>query len=271
MGSRGRSIRLRIYFLVAIPLVAMVGLLAYVVGTSVNYAISVDRVPNLINASGIPAAKFGVVVESERAAAVVYLSDPTAANLAAYRAATAATDKAEPAFTAAMTSPAVVGTESSSGAQQIQVIFGGLKQLPTLRSAVQARAISPLAALAAYSQGPAATTKLFLIQTDSVVATDQLGPAVGLIATVQAREALSQESALLAGILARHRVTLADRAAFTNTAAARQANLQDADNLLGPADLAAYNAPGPDPGPCSKPSPPSSRRSPRVLRSASCR
>ena len=242
MGSRGRSIRLRIYFLVAIPLVAMVGLLAYVVGTSVNYAISVDRVPNLINASGIPAAEFGVVVESERAAAVVYLSDPTAANLAAYRAATAATDKAEPAFTAAMTSPAVVGTESSSGAQQIQVIFGGLKQLPTLRSAVQARAISPLAALAAYSQGPAATTKLFLIQTDSVVATDQLGPAVGLIATVQAREALSQESALLAGILARHRVTLADRAAFTNMAATRQANLQDAANLLGPADLAAYNA-----------------------------
>src|SRR6516164_3355548 len=198
MGSRGRSIRLRIYFLVAIPLVAMVGLLAYVVGTSVNYAISVDRVPNLINASGIPAAKFGVVVESERAAAVVYLSDPTAANLAAYRAATAATDKAEPAFTAAMTSPAVVGTESSSGAQQIQVIFGGLKQLPTLRSAVQARAISPLAALAAYSQGPAATTKLFLIQTD--------------------------------------------RVAFTNMAATRQANLQDAANLLGPADLAAYNA-----------------------------
>ena len=30
MGSRGRSIRLRIYFLVAIPLIAMVGLLAYV-------------------------------------------------------------------------------------------------------------------------------------------------------------------------------------------------------------------------------------------------
>ena len=125
MGSRGRSIRLRIYFLVAIPLIAMAGLLAYAVGTSVNNAISVDRVPNLINAAGIPAAKFGVVVESERAAAVVYLSEPTAANLAAYQAAITATNKAEPAFTAAMTSPAVVGTESPSGAKQIQVIFGG--------------------------------------------------------------------------------------------------------------------------------------------------
>jgi signal transduction histidine kinase len=242
MGSRGRSIRLRIYFLVAIPLVAMVGLLAYVVGTSVNNAISVDRVPNLINASGIPAAKFGVFVESERAAAVVYLFKPTAANLAAYQAAITATTKAEPAFTAAMASPAVVGTESSDGAKQIQIILGGLKQLPTLRGAIEARAISPLAALVAYSQGPAATTKLFLIQTDSVVATDQLGPAVGLIATVQAREQLSQEYALLSGMLAGHRITLADRVAFTNMAAARLANLQDADNLLGPAGLAAFNA-----------------------------
>jgi signal transduction histidine kinase len=243
MGSRGRSIRLRIYVLVAIPLIAMAGLLAYVVGTSVNNAISVDRVPNLINASGIPAAKFGVFAESERAAALVYLFKPTAANLAAYRAAISATDRAEPAFTAAMTSPAVVGTESSAGAKQIQNILGGLRQLPTLRGAIQARAISPLAALVAYSQGPAATTKLFLIQTDSVVPTDQLGPAVGLIATVQAREQLSQEYALLAGMLAGHRITLADRVAFTNMAAARLANLQDADNLLGPADLAAYNAP----------------------------
>src|SRR3974390_3338100 len=169
MGSRGRSIRLRIYFLVAIPLVALVGLLAYVAGTSINNAISLDRVPNLINASGIPAAKFGIFVENERAAAVVYLFEPVAANLAAYQAAIAATDKAEPAFTAAMTSPAVAGTESSSGARQIQDIFGGLRQLPTLRSAIQARAISPLAALVAYSQGPAATTKPLPITTKRVV------------------------------------------------------------------------------------------------------
>ena len=95
MGSRGRSIRLRIYFLVAIPLIAMAGLLAYAVGTSVNNAISLDRVPNLINAAGIPAAKFGVFVETERAAAVVYLSKPTTANLAAYQAAITATEQGQ--------------------------------------------------------------------------------------------------------------------------------------------------------------------------------
>src|SRR5438034_10104598 len=144
MGSRGRSIRLRIYFLVAIPLIAMVGLLGYVVGTSVTNAISVDRVPNLINATGIPAATFGVLVQTERAAAVVYLFRPTAANLQAYKAAIAATDKAKPAFTAAMTSEATVKTETASGTKAINDIVAGLSKLPTLRNAVKARALSPL-------------------------------------------------------------------------------------------------------------------------------
>ena len=117
MGSRGRSIRLRIYFLVAIPLVAMIGLLAYVAGTSINNAISLDRAPNLINATAIPAAEFGSVLQAERAAAVVYLFQPTAANLAAYEAAIAATDRAEPAFIAAMNSPATIGSENAGRGQ----------------------------------------------------------------------------------------------------------------------------------------------------------
>src|ERR1700751_3174216 len=104
MGSRGRSIRLRIYFLVAIPLIAMVGLLAYVVTTTVSNAVSLDRAPNLVNATAIPAANFAVPGQAGRAAAVIYLSRPPPANLGASQAAIAAPDQAKPAFTAAMTS-----------------------------------------------------------------------------------------------------------------------------------------------------------------------
>jgi signal transduction histidine kinase len=243
MGSRGRSIRLRIYFLVAIPLIAMAGLLAYAAGTSITNAIMLDRVPNLINASGIPAAKFGVVVQSERTAAVVYLFAPTAANLAAYQAAISATDKAKPVFIATMTSHAVLGSESPAGARQIEKILSDLKQLPTLRNAVRARAITPLTALGAYSQGQAETIELFLIQTKSVdPPTNQQPPAIGLIATVQAREQLSQESALMAAMLAGRRMTAADRVAFADMAGARQAQLQNANSLLDPPSLAVWNA-----------------------------
>jgi signal transduction histidine kinase len=242
MGSRGRSIRLRIYFLVAIPLVAMVGLLAYVAGTSINNAISLDRAPNLVNATGIPAADFGVHIEAERAAAVVYLFRPTAANLASYQAATAATDKAKPAFVKAMTSQATSTTEDASGAKQVSVMLSGLNQLPALRNAVKARVLTPLDALNFYSQGITANIKLFLVQTESVVVTDQLSQAIGLLAAIQAREQLSQEDALLTGMLAGKRITTKDRVAFTDMASAREADTAWADYILTPANLAVYNA-----------------------------
>jgi len=242
MGSRGRSIRLRIYFLVAIPLVALVGLLAYVAGTSIDKAISLDRAPNLVNATAIPAAQFGTFLQAERTAAVVYLFQPTAANLQAYQAATAATDRAEPAFIAAMRSQGTTGTENSEGANAVSSLVSGLTQLPTLRNAVKARALSALDALGAYSQGVTTQLKLFLIQTESVTLNDQQIQAVGLIATVQAREQLSQEDALLSGMLGAKRITGKNRIAFTDLAATRQADAAYANYILSPADLATFNA-----------------------------
>src|ERR1700757_2954804 len=206
MGSRGRSIRLRIYFLVAIPLIAMAGLLAYVVTTTVSNAVSLDRAPNLVNATAIPAANFGVRVQTERAAAVIYLSRPTPANLGAYQAAIAATDQAKPAFTAAMTSEATIKTETADGSKAKNEVVTDLSKLPALRNAVKARALSPLDALGFYGLGITAENKLFLIQTESVAVTDQMPQAIGLIAAVQAREQLSQEHALLAGRVAGRRM-----------------------------------------------------------------
>ena len=242
MGSRGRSIRLRIYFLVAIPLVTMIGMLAYLVVTTVGNAMSLDRAPNLVYATAIPAARFGTYVEAERAAAVVYLFQPSPANLQAYQAAITATDRAEPDFTAAMSSQATMGTETAGGVKAINSIVADLRQLPALRGAVRARILTPLDALAAYGQGLAAETKLFLIQTESVVATNQLPQAIGLIAAVQAREQLSQEDALLFGMLVGRKMTQKDRVAFTDLAAARQADAAYADYILSPANLATYNA-----------------------------
>src|SRR6185437_8524613 len=172
MGSRGRSIRIRIYFLVAIPLIAMVGLLGYVVTTTVDSAVSLDRAPNLVNATAVPAAKFGTYVEAERTAAVVYLFQPDPNNLRAYQKAIAATDKAKPAFTAAMTSEATVKTETADAAKIVHGIVTGMNQLPKLRAAVQARALNPIDALNFYSSGFGQQVKLFLTQTESVVVND---------------------------------------------------------------------------------------------------
>ena len=242
MGSRGRSIRLRIYFLVAIPLIALVGLLAYIAGTLVNNAVNLDRAPSLINATGIPAARFGTYVQAERAAAVAYLFRPTAANLQAYQAAVASTNAHEPAFKAAMTSAGTVSSETSAEATAINAVDGDLGKLTLLRTGVQARALSALDALAAYSQGITDQQNLFLVEANSESGSGQLGQATGLIAIIQAREQLSQEDALLAGMLAGKRITAQDRLAFTNMAAARQADAANANFLLSPANRATYNA-----------------------------
>jgi len=241
MGSRGRSIRLRIYFLVAIPLVAMVGLLAYVAGTSVNNAVNLDRAPDLINATSLPTAEYVNLLQAERAAAVVYLFRPTPENLAAYNAAVQATKAGQPKFIAAMNSPGTTRSEDAAEAQAIKAIVGGLNQLPTIRGGVLNRAITPLQALGGYNAVILNEPRLFLAEANSLTNAVAAGQALGLIATVSAREALSQEYALLSGMLAGQRMTQADRAAFAVMTATRQGDIVDAESVLDPTNVAVFN------------------------------
>ncbi|MGA7809010.1 nitrate- and nitrite sensing domain-containing protein, partial [Bradyrhizobium sp.] len=225
----------------AIPLIAMVGLLAYVAGTSINNAVNLDRAPDLIHATSLPTAEFTSLVEDERAAAVIYLFQPTAANLAAYDAATKATDTDQPAFLAAMSSPGTKSSETADEAKAIDTLISGLGQLPALRAGVTGRALTPLQALGGYSTGIQDELKLFLAEADSLTNATAADQALGLIATVSAREALSQEYALLSGVLAGQRMTQADRAAFSEMVATRQGDMVDADSLQDPANLAIFN------------------------------
>jgi signal transduction histidine kinase len=243
MGLRGRSIRLRIYFLVAIPLVTMIGMLAYVVVVTVNNAVDMDRAPNLISSTAVPAAKFIGLLQDERRAAVVYLSRPTAVNGRQYGAAVAATNSGEPAFRQAMSSAGTVSSEGGTEARAIGDVTTDLSQLATLRGAVQGRLLSPLAALAAYGKGIAEEPQLFLAEANSVTTNvPAAGQSLGIIASAQAREGLAQEDAVLAGALAAHRMTPAERAAFNQAAAQRQVYLAYAESILNQANLAAFTA-----------------------------
>src|SRR5580692_9642097 len=111
MGSRGRSIRLRIYFLVAIPLITMLGLFGYVAYTSVTNWLNLDRAPSLIESTSEPLTNFVNVLQGERRAAVVYLSHPDTANLGTFKAAVTATQQDYQQLEVALNSP---GTRNSS-------------------------------------------------------------------------------------------------------------------------------------------------------------
>src|ERR1035441_3044187 len=193
---------------------------------------------NFSNATSLPTAAFTSYLQAERAAAVSYLFAPTPANLAAYNTAIAATSQHAQAFQTAMTSPATVGSETPSEATAISAALANLGQLKGVRAAVAARAITPMVALTDYSQGIAAEPGLFLTEANSETDAGAVGQALGLIATVQAREQLSQEWALLGGMLAGNRMTRIDRVAITEVAATRQADLRFAQSMLTPANLA---------------------------------
>lgn len=248
MGSRGRSIRLRIYFLVAVPLVTMAGLLAYVSWTTVDNAINLDRGPNLIHATAEPTALFIALLQDERRAAVVYLLQPNEANLAAFDAKTKATDGGVPAFRAAMASSGTVGTATQGETTQIsQLTTGLLPRLSQLRDAVRARELGPgqpltaLHALQLYNAGSTQMLTLFVSEANSVTNNQQATQSLGLIQTVAARDMLSQEDALVAGMLAAGRIPPPDRAAFAQLAGARQNTMLNAAAMMGSANNQVYN------------------------------
>ena len=154
MGSRGRSIRLRIYFLVAIPLVAMVGLLAYVAGTSINNAVNLDRAPDLINATSLPTADVHQYLQDERAAAVIYLFQPTPANLAAYDAAIRQPTPTEAGVPGGHDLAGLPRQRDGRRGEGDQRLISGLGQLAAAaQRGVTGRALTPLQALGGYSHG----------------------------------------------------------------------------------------------------------------------
>src|SRR5215467_13082416 len=152
MGSRGRSIRLRIYFLVAIPLITMLGLFGYVAYTSVTSWLNLDRAPSLIKATSIPITTFVNILQAERRAAVVYLSQPSAANLNAYQHAIMATKNGELPFQAAVTSPETRSHATADETAAIDKMLSDGAGNGKGRGAVTARMLPPIDAFGAYTK-----------------------------------------------------------------------------------------------------------------------
>jgi signal transduction histidine kinase len=243
MGSRGRSIRLRIYFLVAIPLITMLGLFSYVAYASVTNWLNLDRAPNLVNATAVPMTKFVSLLQAERRAAVVYLSHSNTANLSAYQTAITTTKAGEQAIELAINSP---GTESSENAQESAAIskmthdIGGLGGL---RAAVSSDQLTAFDAFGAYTKIITDQDVVFQAEANSIADATSAMQGLGLIATVNAREDLDEQDAMLAGALAARSLAPADRVVFDQAVGRQQDDTLLYAALFSPAELKIFNAP----------------------------
>ena len=240
-GRRGPSIRRLLYFLVAIPLLTVIGLYAFVLYTTVGDAVNLDRAPNLINATSVPAAQFDNFIQNERRASMVYLAAPTSANLAQLTAAQAATVQNFPAFRNGMTSAATTQSATTGETSVINKMITEVQQLPAFRPQVEARTIAPAAVMATYGGILTDELNLFLEENGSLTNAGATAQSLANIDTVEARELLSQEDALVSATLAAGRLTTQTRVQLSQLAGARAAMIQTGLSRLNASDLAAFN------------------------------
>ena len=240
-GRRGPSIRSLLYFLVAVPLLTVIGLYAFVLYTTVGDAVNLDRAPNLINATSVPAAQFDNFIQNERRASLMYLVAPTPNNRAQLTAAQAATVQNFPSFRNGMTSAATTQSATTGETSVINKMITEIQQLAGVRAQVNARAITPDAVMAVYGGILTDELNLFLQENGSLTNTVATAQSLANIDTVEARELLSQEDALISAAVAAGRLTTPTRVQVSQLAGARAALIQTGTSRLNASNLAAFN------------------------------
>jgi signal transduction histidine kinase len=241
MGSRGRSIRLRIYFLVAIPLITMLGLFGYVAYTSVTNWLNLDRAPTLIDETSEPLTNFVNVMQAERRAAVVYLSQPNAANLSSFQSAVNVTKSGAVTVDAALTSPATKSASTPAETAAINTMIGQIAGMAALRAEVSAEKLAPLGALEAYTNIIAGQGAVLQSEANSIQDSAPVLQGLGLISAVNTQEDVSEQDAVLASALVSGKLTQADRVAFSNAGGRLQDDTMTYQELLTPAELKTYD------------------------------
>jgi signal transduction histidine kinase len=242
MGSRGRSIRLRIYFLVAIPLITMLGLFGYVAYTSTTTYLNLDRAPNLINATAEPLTNFVNLLQDERRAAVVYASRPSAANLKAFHGAITSTVAGEVVVNAALNSAGTKSSESTAEMNGIASMTSALGSLPQLRDGILAGKMPALTAFADYTNVIAGQGAVLSAEASSISDAAGAEQGLGLISAVNTQEDMSEQDAILASALVSGSLTPNDRVAFGDAAGRQQDDTLLYQELFTPSELKTYNA-----------------------------
>jgi len=242
MGSRGRSIRLRIYFLVAIPLVTMLGLLAFVADTTVTNYTNLDRTPDLLQSTALPVNSFVTQLQKERRDAVVYLSAPNSINSFEYQLVVKASTTSAQLLGQTMDSSPVTSVENAPEHAAIAKMLSAVAGLSQVRQAVEARKITPVEAFEAYTQVIADAPVIFQAESTSLTNGQAVASGLGLIAIVNTQEDIDEEDAIMAQALASGVLSPQARVIFNDAAGRLQDDELLYKGLLTPAELAVYDS-----------------------------
>src|SRR3984893_8474512 len=82
MGFRLRSIRQRIFLLILVPVLSLIGLYIFATSITARNAINLARTDTLKNATGLPAGNFLTALDTERPLMTGHMSAPSGVTLA---------------------------------------------------------------------------------------------------------------------------------------------------------------------------------------------
>jgi signal transduction histidine kinase len=223
MGLRLRSIRQRIFLLVLLPVLSLIGLYAFATFLTVRGAVNLSQAATIKSATGQPTGALLSQLDAERPLAMVYLSSPTGANLAVLQVQQNKTDATAAAAASALNSSNTMNNATAPEKLAIATLLKDIKGLPALRAQVHSQIISKSRALDEYdsivADGYAVIDQAILEQTDSKLVTQ----ALAFVRMGRSEDLMLQESTIISGDLAARSFPAADRQQFTQLAGARRA------------------------------------------------
>jgi hypothetical protein len=240
MGLRRWSIRLRIFLLVAIPILSLIGLYAFTATITASSAISLAQSRTVKDTVATPVGNVEAAVDAERLTAVLYLAAPVPQSLAALQAEERKTNQAVAGFRVA--SAAAAGSESAAERQAFATMSADLAGLTALRSKVASRSISRPAVVTAYDsivdQDYAVLVQIILQQDTNVAVATQ---SLALARTSKVVDLLLQEDALVLGDAVSRSFSAADRQQFAQLVGGRRILYAQILSDFDPAYRAVYN------------------------------
>ena len=223
MRWRLRSVRTSILLLVLVPVLSLIGIYVFAIGSTASNAVSLSRANSVRNALGNPVAAFMAQLTTERLLAIVYMSSPSGANLAKLNVQETKTTAAAADLRSTLTSGSTVSDASPAEKQAIAGLLRGMASLPSLRSQVAAQIIPSSRAFSEYNAIVQQSYRVLSAAIRQQNSAQLVSQALAFVRMGQSEDMLAQENTLLTAGQASRQFTPADLQAFTQLVGSRRA------------------------------------------------
>jgi signal transduction histidine kinase len=222
MDVRQRSIRFRVFVLVIIPVLSLIGVYAFAVGISAGDAVRLARATSVTASIRLPNTRVQSQLDAESLLALAYLGTPTDSNLAALHRQEASTDRAVRQYQATVSSAAVTKNASAAEKQAIAAANRGLARLPAVRAGITARFVSRLSAVTFYNDLAIAGFQVYDRSIEQATSVPLVAQGLDLTKLGEVDQTVLEETELLTSSLAAGSFPPAYRAEFTELAGSRR-------------------------------------------------